>query len=211
MKGKYFECECRRCIDPTELGTHLSSIKCKSCSIGYVVHMINKWQCLNCNTIVSNQNIQLFLHDIQQQYHQIGMDINDIESFISKYSKLLHPNYYLLIEAKQKLASIIHQIIPQILHARAPTAIKYFEKLLKYKIDLCKEFISILDILQPGISRLKAITLYEEFVCLEHLARLYYQQKSINHNEYLVIVFTLFCIISFFHIYQFDLGLFVRG
>lgn len=27
-EGKYFECNCQRCADPTELGTHMSTLKC---------------------------------------------------------------------------------------------------------------------------------------------------------------------------------------
>lgn len=53
-KGKYFECECRRCNDPTEFGTHLSSVRCQSCKLGYMIRMDCKttWKCLNCNTNV---------------------------------------------------------------------------------------------------------------------------------------------------------------
>lgn len=33
-KGKYFLCTCARCEDPTELGTHLCSVRCTNCSAG---------------------------------------------------------------------------------------------------------------------------------------------------------------------------------
>ena len=32
METKYFECGCARCIDPSEFGTHFSSIRCHQCS-----------------------------------------------------------------------------------------------------------------------------------------------------------------------------------
>lgn len=35
-KGKYFDCCCRRCEDPTELGTNISTLKCKKCRTGDV-------------------------------------------------------------------------------------------------------------------------------------------------------------------------------
>lgn len=36
-KGKFFSCKCERCIDPTELGTHFSSILCQKCEGGAIV------------------------------------------------------------------------------------------------------------------------------------------------------------------------------
>jgi Zn finger protein HypA/HybF involved in hydrogenase expression len=36
MEGKYFQCQCERCSDPTELETHFSSMKCRDCLYGDV-------------------------------------------------------------------------------------------------------------------------------------------------------------------------------
>lgn len=36
-EGKFFECSCERCSDPTELGTHFSSILCRKCKGGIIV------------------------------------------------------------------------------------------------------------------------------------------------------------------------------
>lgn len=33
-EGKYFTCHCERCLDPTELGTHFSTLKCLLCGNG---------------------------------------------------------------------------------------------------------------------------------------------------------------------------------
>lgn len=35
--GKFFTCSCQRCTDPTELGTHFSSLLCKKCDDGAIV------------------------------------------------------------------------------------------------------------------------------------------------------------------------------
>lgn len=34
---KYFECKCARCTDPTELGTHLGTLKCTKCDNGIII------------------------------------------------------------------------------------------------------------------------------------------------------------------------------
>lgn len=35
--SKFFECDCARCADPTELGTHMSSLKCTKCDNGLIL------------------------------------------------------------------------------------------------------------------------------------------------------------------------------
>uniref|UniRef100_A0A6A7FTB7 Protein msta-like n=2 Tax=Hirondellea gigas TaxID=1518452 RepID=A0A6A7FTB7_9CRUS len=48
---KLFTCTCNRCKDPTELGTHISSLRCRTCKSGLVVPPeINNedWQCNEC-------------------------------------------------------------------------------------------------------------------------------------------------------------------
>lgn len=34
---KYFNCDCKRCLDPTELGSHIGSLKCTKCDNGLVM------------------------------------------------------------------------------------------------------------------------------------------------------------------------------
>ncbi|XP_018026373.1 SET domain-containing protein SmydA-8 isoform X1 [Hyalella azteca] len=34
---KLFRCQCKRCLDPTELGTHISSVRCRACKKGLLV------------------------------------------------------------------------------------------------------------------------------------------------------------------------------
>lgn len=36
-KGKNFTCKCPRCLDPTELNTHFSSLMCQKCSGGVII------------------------------------------------------------------------------------------------------------------------------------------------------------------------------
>lgn len=149
------------------------------------------WKCLNCNANASNEQIQLILREIRIQVQQMGPSIERIEDFIVKYSRVLHPNHYLLIEMKQKLAAVIRHMgsTDSTANFYATTNNRHrspLENLLKRKIGLCTEFIPLLNILQPGISRLRAIALYEQFVPLLQLARLHHQQKTIGDAEYLV-------------------------
>lgn len=209
-QGKYFECQCRRCIDPTELNTHLSSMRCQSCSLGYMIRLNCKtiWKCLNCNATAPHEQIQLILRECRQQLQQTGLNTESMEAYdelnalIAKYMPLLHSNHYLLIEMKQKLAAIIRHmnanafdsVTANSVIGRQNTSSSSIASLLERKIELCKEFIPLLDILQPGISRLKAIVLYEQFGPLVQLAKLQYQQtpsKNICDADCLVNIYNM--------------------
>ena len=48
LDSKYFLCTCRRCSDPTELGTHFSTVLCQQCKKGYVT-VVDPFKDAVCN------------------------------------------------------------------------------------------------------------------------------------------------------------------
>lgn len=128
----------------------------------------------------TNDNIETILRKIRLEVNAVGPFIDDIENFIAQYSSILHPNHYILIEMKQRLAALIRHM------GERDEAYAKSEKLLKRKIELCKEILPLLDVLQPGISRLKGIALYEQFLPFVDLVKLFYEQKAIPPTDYLV-------------------------
>lgn len=174
----------------------MSSLKCQSCAAGYTVQVDRAerpWVCLNCSTQMTNDDVQNILRTIRIESHQMQPHIECIESFIGKYGNVLHSNHYLLVEEKQKLAALLRHM-SKLAYDRWRVAGAHdknskriaLEKLLVRKIELCKELVPLLSTLQPGISRLKAIALYEQFVPYIQLAKLYHHGKSITDSEYLV-------------------------
>lgn len=70
-KGKFFTCHCPRCLDPTELGTFFSSLKCLSCPTGFIQSTVPldeeaPWKCNSCDTSTSAQKIQEITEKIQE-------------------------------------------------------------------------------------------------------------------------------------------------
>lgn len=180
MEGKYFHCKCQRCLDPTELGTNLSSIKCTKCEDGMLVCMesSNNWKCNSCN---DDQNIDDLMamarsEILEQEVTSVPM----LEELIAKYSKLLNPNHYLVVDMKQKLTAILRNI--------CDCEMKPQPKILERKISLCEEILPILRVLQPGISRLKGIALYEYFNSMVELTIYQMNEKVISVTEGVVIV-----------------------
>lgn len=71
-----------------------------------------------------------------------------MENLKEKLSKSLHKNHFLMLSLKQKLLNIYRQEI---------TGPNPKRKILRSMAHLCKEMYDLLEIVEPGISRLKGI------------------------------------------------------
>lgn len=72
-----------------------------------------------------------------------------IEMFLSKALKHLHPNHHIVLEAKHLLAGVLRDVLNR--------SIQQPKKMLMRKIEICRDFMPLFDVLEPGISRLKGI------------------------------------------------------
>lgn len=180
MNGKYFQCQCMRCSDPTDLGTHFNSIHCEQCNIGMVICQDKDWCCSNCKQTMNHSDVQQLLNTAQTESHIIQRNVEQMETFLLKYKKLFSDNHYILIDMKQRLATVIRKKYE--FDAKTVS-----NELLQRKIQLCQDIYAILNVFQPGISRLKSIVLYEQFIPLWALRKRWYDDKSIDAEEYLVV------------------------
>lgn len=153
-EGKYFSCNCARCLDPTELGTHFSSLLCADCqSLIMPPHFAagGKWKCSCCSKTKTNDDVQQILCLARLDIISAGIDVALLETFIKTYSVKLNPNHYLVVEMKQKLAAILRSICDsgnfQPLRAAG-------EAIIQRKMELCRDILPVLKVLQPGLSRM---------------------------------------------------------
>lgn len=83
-----------------------------------------------------------------------GNDINQIEMFMRKYSKTLHRNHYIFLSAKHSLCQLLGKVDGFLINELSP-------ELLKRKEDYCRDLLEVIDVLEPGSSRLRGVILYE--------------------------------------------------
>ena len=112
----FFDCYCSRCSDPTELGSHLSSLVCgKTRCDGAVVPIDSldsqsNWHCLECNAIVPVEKVHKILELAirESAISDTEMETNPVhlEQLLYHLSKNLHPYNHLIINLKQKLVSL---------------------------------------------------------------------------------------------------------
>ena len=61
---KHFGCECRRCTDPSELGSLASGVSCKECNGGGVmlpespINIHSAWRCGKCAAISPGMEVR---------------------------------------------------------------------------------------------------------------------------------------------------------
>lgn len=72
-EGKYFECSCKRCLDPTEFNTEMSSMKCRKCKGIIRMNVRGKnWKCNKCEKIFSHSLITSTLNEARSEMELSG-------------------------------------------------------------------------------------------------------------------------------------------
>ena len=84
LHSKFFECDCSRCSDPTELQTYLSAMHCQQCSSGFVLPVspldkTSDWHCDKCPYRVTASVIEKVIHRLKTEFDEIGP--NQVEEY----------------------------------------------------------------------------------------------------------------------------------
>ncbi|XP_017880186.1 SET domain-containing protein SmydA-8-like [Ceratina calcarata] len=185
LGGKYFECECSLCKDPYELGSYMSSILCPRCRRGYIgmqnpltkfpFEKVTRWRCEKCRGSIGGRLVRATLNISRSLIDDVDEgDIEELESLTTKLLKSFHPNHFLMLALKQKLLAAYRREVS------TPNPRK---KILRKMLNACKDMHDVLEIVEPGISRLKGIMLYEMHLPLVLLANRSYSANEISPTE----------------------------
>ena len=156
LKSKHFSCQCMKCQDPTELGTHGSSIRCSHCFVTFVNPP--SWRCSQCNCITNGDKIlfQIY-HESQSLLQSVSQRrVKAYEDFLSKYEKVLHPQNFLLIRVKYMLVGFYGRLKGFQLQDMAKD-----RAMLERKKKLALEVSKVLELSEPGLSSAKGVIFYE--------------------------------------------------
>jgi len=189
---KYFICSCPRCVDPTELGTMFSSIRCPQCTAdtGYLVpntpghadllEVQADWRCVSCSKTQPAKFVNAVTQSIGEELVSLEKgSIEGCQSFIKKHSQNLHPNHYYLMDIKLALC----QMIGQSAAGQGHEIFNLTEKELLYKQKIGMELLEVANIISPGISRLRGVILYELQATLACYARRKFSAGEISADH----------------------------
>ena len=169
LNSKLFLCSCRRCSDPSELGSGASAVRCSSClksrKAGLLQESVNSevWQCDLCGAKFAASTV---LNLVFKIYEQMEATVNNpavglpgLEAFLAKYSRVLGPQHGCLLRVRYSLCGQYGRVpgyeLPNLSSAQ-----------LARKQKLCTEMLAMLDRLQPGRTSRRALILYEQHVTL---------------------------------------------
>lgn len=185
---KYFTCRCVRCVDPTELGTMFSSVRCPQCSAEQAGYLVNTdpvpppnekpdWKCNVCARLQPKTFVDAVTQSIGEELAMMEKgSVEACQAFIKKHSQNLHPNHYYLLDIKLALS----QMIGQSATGQGHEIFALSEKELLYKQKICMELLEVANRISPGISRLRGVILYELQATLSAYARRKFSSGEIS-------------------------------
>ncbi|XP_032597198.1 SET domain-containing protein SmydA-8 [Drosophila grimshawi] len=182
--GKLFWCQCQRCADPRELGSDCSALVCRSCRLGSIratapLEQTADWACDRCDCRLSAADLERLIDRINDDLEEIDVhDIPALENFLTRYREVLRPNHYLLLSAKYSLCQIYGRIEGYLLPEMSPQDIERKER-------YCRDFLEIVDLLDPGLTRLRGLIMYELHAPIMVLAQLGMQSGQLTRQEFL--------------------------
>uniref|UniRef100_A0A1L8DX66 Putative histone tail methylase n=1 Tax=Nyssomyia neivai TaxID=330878 RepID=A0A1L8DX66_9DIPT len=182
QEGKFFWCCCQRCTDPTEFGTYSSALSCPKCTKGAIIateplNQAADWKCRDCGYSVSAKAMNILVDRIFEELEATDVNsIENLEEFLEKYRNVLHPNHYLSISAKYSLCQLYGKFEGYLIRDLSA-------KDLKRKETYCRDVLRVVDHLEPGMSRLRGVIMYELHAPIMIQATRQYESKDINGEE----------------------------
>jgi hypothetical protein len=165
-----FICRCKRCLDPTELGTYASALRCFNCgpeSDALVLPSVNnldgskasKWCCNTCELELNNGQVESLvdtgLRIIKMNWVNLGdpnrfknntsdpPEVKLLEHVTKELSYIFHNNHYLVMQVKFVLLKLLTS------HSSQCQTTADWAKINVVALSL----LAVLDKLDPGASR----------------------------------------------------------
>lgn len=189
---KYFNCRCERCADPTELGTHFSSMKCIgtdeiSCDGGVQVctnplSEKTEFCCDKCPARIDGDQVAVIVDRIGEEIENVTAKTPNpsaLESLLDKLTTLLHPQHYHMFTLKHLLVQLYGNHRDYFIETISI-------ELLMWKLKLCDDLLHIMELLDPHNIRLSTYTvvaLYEKFNSIVEMHRRQLERIPYTRNE----------------------------
>ena len=149
--SKHFQCDCQRCLDPTEAGTYLSALKCIKCPVGYYLAQDplqenSSWQCQDCALVVPSTlaiEVNNRVAESIKNLEESGLEPEACEKFLMVHSRLLHPQHAHMLDVKHSLLHILG-------HYQGCLMADLSDKQLQLKEDTARCILGVADKLIPG-------------------------------------------------------------
>ncbi|CAG7815370.1 unnamed protein product [Allacma fusca] len=174
-QSKFFDCTCKRCLDPTELGTFFSAIKCPVCPDGYLLletptDVLSNWKCDNdkCVRVIP----EVFVEDVLERIRSDLLNLQNnseesnsgqlksvgvIEKLLKTHQgKTVHPNHYTMHTLENELLQRMSFVLSSSYLQNGNEKDNIADRM----VQLARKNVTIADIIWPGFNRHRGRLLY---------------------------------------------------
>lgn len=164
-------CSCERCKDPTELGCHTNTVLCKGCGGSIVpcdpLAVDSVWMCENCRDVLEGSHVETMLTRLQGEVEMMIHDYRyDVQSWLDLESEavtFLHPHHGVMCEIARWCVPIMARGV-----AGVDADIVLIE-IMRRKLRLAENYLTVLDIVEPGLNKTRGKAMYEVVECSLYL------------------------------------------
>lgn len=182
-KDKKFWCECARCLDPTEFGSNCSALSCPQCR-GPVLPEDDDdggiWACKSKNCAdysIAASKAKDILHDMYRESTVLpSSSVKRSEQFLRERGDVLHPNNGIMVAMKARVCGMYGR-------CKGHEMQHLTESDLVRKQRLGLEAMEVLNLVEPGISGVKGLVLYELHLPFVMLTQMRFQLGKMGMEQ----------------------------
>jgi len=185
IKNWLFDCSCPRCQDPTELGTNACTLKCMQCCkptlLPRTSSLESDWECRSCGFNITHQTALQITVGMNVKFlnKSYGDSLQSWEDFLDEISEVSHPNNFICMKTKR--------IILQIYGSRTGSTLSELKMHeLQRKIELCRNYIEVFSVLEPGYRVWKGRVLEEMLGPLSIIVQKRMESGEMGKLEYML-------------------------
>lgn len=142
----------------------------------------SSWNCRACGSSTTGEEARQIVDALQSEVNGVqslemgAKRLEEAERLLRKYKSLLHPSHYIATGLRQLLIEMYGRV-------RGYEMVQLTDQLLERKAELCREVLRVLNIFEPGLSRARAMNLYELHVPLVLLAKSGFIANKLGGSE----------------------------
>jgi len=140
------------------------------------------FNCGSCGSITANSEALAMLQSLQSEVNSVqalemgAKRLEEVERLLRKYKSLLHPLHFIATGLRQLLIEMYGRV-------QGYEMVQLPDHQLERKAELCRQVLRVLNTFEPGLSRTRAMNLYELHVPLVLLAKSGFIAGKLNGGE----------------------------
>ena len=166
-----FTCKCRRCLDPSELGSFTSGVLCEHCMTGYKLPVepteaLSQWKCDLCQHTENSEIILTIVKALENRLYEIvgpeqgpprsfegeGGGVRVVQSlsrFLENSKSLVHNNHWIVTQTEDQIMKEWARDPDVRFGGSTPEDIMIS---CEYFISLCYHQLAVRNLVSPGLS-----------------------------------------------------------